>query len=175
MQRGPRPSRSPRSEALPLPSNDGHTVTQAPPPAPPQGLMRIWCDQKPPQLHKGRLIFFYYVNYLTKYYELLDTALLVLRGRPVAVFHMYHHAWWVVSPEPSSPAFAELAMRWGGLREAGVRSRLLRAGLRDHTRGCCGEGGKGALQRARVLFQGAGAASTRSGDRLERPAARRSR
>lgn len=78
--------------------------------------MRVWCDQKPHQLDKGRLIFFYYINYLTKYYELLDTALLVLRGKPVAVFHMYHHAW---------------CGGWGdarAARRARARRRLLRAG-----------------------------------------------
>ena len=56
------------------------------------GLMRIWCDQRPHQLSSGRLIFFYYINYLTKYSELLDTAFLCLRGRATPFLHVYHHA-----------------------------------------------------------------------------------
>lgn len=73
-----------------------------------QGLFRVWCDQKPHQLDKGRLIFFYYINYLTKYYELLDTALLVLRGKSVAAFHMYHHAWCVPGADPTCTESAVL-------------------------------------------------------------------
>ena len=30
------------------------------------GIMRIFCDEKPHKLAKGRLIAFFYVNYLTK-------------------------------------------------------------------------------------------------------------
>lgn len=84
----------PRTHTLPTssPLCGSNSLPPALSRSPPQGLIRIWCDQKPHYLDKGRLIFFYYINYLTKYYELIDTALLVLRGRPVAVFHMYHHA-----------------------------------------------------------------------------------
>ena len=39
-----------------------------------------------------RLEFFYYVNYLLKYYELLDTALLILKGKRLDFLHWYHHS-----------------------------------------------------------------------------------
>merc|ERR1719283_163023 len=39
----------------------------------------------------GRLIFYYYINYLLKYYELIDTALLALKGKRIIFLHGYHH------------------------------------------------------------------------------------
>lgn len=50
-----------------------------------------WCDPTG-QFTQGRHFFYYYVNYGFKYAELADTALLVLRGRPVSFLHGYHHA-----------------------------------------------------------------------------------
>eukprot|EP01083_Nonionella_stella_P042031 113697_1 len=40
----------------------------------------------------GRLTFLYYVNYLFKYYELIDTMLLALKGKPIIFLHWFHHA-----------------------------------------------------------------------------------
>lgn len=39
----------------------------------------------------GRLTYLYVINYMLKYYELIDTAILILKGKPVIFLHWFHH------------------------------------------------------------------------------------
>lgn len=45
---------------------------------------------------KGALYFWSYVYYLSKYYELLDTLLLICKGKRLSFLHVFHHATVVV-------------------------------------------------------------------------------
>jgi len=61
-----------------------HSFLCPPPPAP--------GSVSPPAPLHGPLHFWCYVFYLSKYYEMLDTMLLVLSGKPVIALHAFHHA-----------------------------------------------------------------------------------
>lgn len=66
----------------------------------------------------GRLQLIYFLNYLTKYYELLDTVLLVLRRKPVMFLHEYHHGatlllTWVQQREHSTVQWVPIAFNLG--------------------------------------------------------------
>ncbi|KAL2811828.1 GNS1/SUR4 family-domain-containing protein [Aspergillus cavernicola] len=70
------------------------------------GLLALFLEQLLPTLWKGgvlhaicdaqggwtdELVVLYYLNYLTKYLELLDTVFLVLKKKPLTFLHTYHH------------------------------------------------------------------------------------
>jgi len=47
------------------------------------------CDAK---VFDGQLELFYYFNYLLKYYETVDTFMLIMLGKPLEFLHVYHHS-----------------------------------------------------------------------------------
>lgn len=69
------------------------------------GLLLLFAQQLIPALWKNglydgicgatgwsqKLLVLYYLNYLTKYLELLDTVFLVLKKKPLTFLHTYHH------------------------------------------------------------------------------------
>jgi len=55
------------------------------------GVWNVFCDQEA-KFSTGRHIWFYYINYMFKFWELFDTVLLALRGKPMPFLHTYHHA-----------------------------------------------------------------------------------
>jgi len=55
------------------------------------GLWSVTCD--PAGRHiSGTIVFIYFINYIFKYLELIDTFLLALRGKSIPFLHIYHHA-----------------------------------------------------------------------------------
>jgi len=55
------------------------------------GIFWLLCDDKHVKVMKGRLWYWCYIYYLSKYYELFDTILLVFKKKPLVLLHVYHH------------------------------------------------------------------------------------
>lgn len=58
------------------------------------GLFGLFCppeNLEPDQLLTGTLGFFVYVFHLSKYLELIDTFILIAKGKPLKFIHCYHH------------------------------------------------------------------------------------
>lgn len=52
-----------------------------------------WAFCFPPGTQPSGPVFFWsYVFYLSKYYELLDTLIMILKRRPLTFLHVFHHA-----------------------------------------------------------------------------------
>lgn len=50
----------------------------------------LYCDEQGAQL-KTALPTWYYIFYLSKFYEFIDTYILILRKKPVSFLHSFHH------------------------------------------------------------------------------------
>jgi len=50
----------------------------------------LFCDSKRSQT-QGALYTWYYIFYLSKYYEFIDTIILILRKKPITFLHSFHH------------------------------------------------------------------------------------
>ncbi|KAK4523887.1 hypothetical protein GAYE_SCF00G1784 [Galdieria yellowstonensis] len=59
------------------------------------GFFSVVCDREHKAM-RGRLLFWMYLFYCSKYYELFDTVIMVLKKRPLNFLHVYHHC--VVMP-----------------------------------------------------------------------------
>lgn len=51
----------------------------------------LFCIQ-PGTAAEGPLYFWSYIYYLSKYYELLDTVILLWKAKPLSVLHVFHHS-----------------------------------------------------------------------------------
>jgi fatty acid elongase 3 len=55
------------------------------------GFHVAFCDPTS-SLENGGMSFWLYVFYLSKYYEFLDTFLLIIKGKDLEFLHVYHHS-----------------------------------------------------------------------------------
>lgn len=58
-----------------------------------KGIHYIFCPPlaKENEIIKGRVYFWSYLYYCSKYYELIDTLLIALKGKRIIPLHAYHH------------------------------------------------------------------------------------
>lgn len=59
------------------------------------GVVSLHCLQSSDSAEiymRGPLFFWVYVYYLSKYYEFLDTLILILKGKPLSFLHVFHHS-----------------------------------------------------------------------------------
>lgn len=56
----------------------------------PHPIRQFFCDDDR-KIPAGPQVIFFYIFYLSKFYELLDTVIIVLKKRPIIFLHVYHH------------------------------------------------------------------------------------
>eukprot|EP01130_Rhizamoeba_saxonica_P010822 TRINITY_DN445_c0_g1_i1.p1 TRINITY_DN445_c0_g1~~TRINITY_DN445_c0_g1_i1.p1 ORF type:complete len:305 (+),score=26.31 TRINITY_DN445_c0_g1_i1:96-917(+) len=75
------------------------------------GFFSLLCDSDP-QPMQGHLAYWCYIYYISKYYELIDTALIVAKKRPLIVLHFWHHA--IIGPMSWSWLYGDWTLHWFG-------------------------------------------------------------
>jgi len=55
-----------------------------------EGAMSLLCEFKPNAVN-GRIGFWIYIFYVSKYYEFADTIIMALKKKPIIFLHMFHH------------------------------------------------------------------------------------
>jgi len=55
------------------------------------GAESLFCDEQRKQYSETTLYFWYYVFFLSKFYEFIDTYILCFRQRPITFLHCFHH------------------------------------------------------------------------------------
>jgi len=55
-----------------------------------EGTVSLFCELKPNAVN-GRIGFWVYIFYISKYYEFADTIIMALRKKPIIFLHLFHH------------------------------------------------------------------------------------
>jgi len=55
------------------------------------GVEALFCDEQQKQQRETTLYFWYYVFFLSKFYEFIDTYILIVRHKPITFLHCFHH------------------------------------------------------------------------------------
>ena len=74
-----------------------------------EGTELMLCDSHYTS-SQGRVVWWYYLFYLSKFYEFLDTALLIVKRKPVIFLHRYHHFITLIFAYVNLSA--EIGMQW---------------------------------------------------------------
>eukprot|EP01112_Ceratiomyxa_fruticulosa_P022223 TRINITY_DN8078_c0_g1_i1.p1 TRINITY_DN8078_c0_g1~~TRINITY_DN8078_c0_g1_i1.p1 ORF type:complete len:294 (-),score=23.79 TRINITY_DN8078_c0_g1_i1:5-847(-) len=62
---------------------------------------------------KGPLIYFSYIYFISKYYELFDTVIMVLKKKPLTLLHVWHHS--IILPLSWSWLVGVWTISWWGI------------------------------------------------------------
>jgi len=73
------------------------------------GYESLFCDSNRRQT-EGNLYFWYYVFFLSKFYEFIDTYILIARKKPVSFLHCFHH--FITAFLCWTALYIEIAVQW---------------------------------------------------------------